>query len=90
MVINNCENHANISGTSNAVGGIVGGPVNETKGEVSVSGCTNTGDITGPSMVGGIIGKFTKGTIAEDNVNSGVITATAEGGASGDIIGLQK
>lgn len=90
MVINNCENHANISGSSNAVGGIVGGPVNETKGEVTVSGCTNTGDITGPSMVGGIIGKFTKGTIAEDNVNSGVITATAEGGASGDIIGLQK
>ena len=90
MTINNCENHGTITGSSNAVGGIVGGPVNETKGEVSVSGCTNTGDITGPSMVGGIIGKFTKGTIADDNVNSGVITHTAEAGVSGDIIGLQK
>ena len=90
MVINNCENHGTITGSSNAVGGIVGGPVNETKGEVHISGCSNTGDITGPSMVGGIIGKFTKGTVADDNVNSGVITATAEAGASGDIIGLQK
>ena len=90
MTINDCENHGSVTASANAAGGIVGGPVNESKGEMYVSGCTNTGAISAPSMAGGIVGKMTKGTIADDNVNSGVITATTEGGVSGEIIGLQK
>ena len=50
--ISGSDNSADVSSTGSYIGGLVG----NSKGKLTISESSNTGDITGPSYVGGILG----------------------------------
>ncbi|MBQ3407678.1 MAG: hypothetical protein IJH12_00540, partial [Clostridia bacterium] len=88
--INNCHNHAKISGKE-AVGGILG----RSTGGVQINKCSNEGSITGEnyggSYVGGLVGESGSSTSSEDNyiynsTNTGLVTGNSQ--SSGSIGGL--
>lgn len=81
-------NYASIYGkceeNNSCVGGITGYNDEYT---AKVNNCENKGDVTGSSnqkdaYIGGIVGYAEKGSIAEENVNSGKLDATAEKGTA--------
>jgi hypothetical protein len=76
-VMANCRNCGEINGTGNAVGGIVGEGTSW-----SITGCTNSGKVSGNSDVGGISGGD---GIVSGCSNSAAISATTNhaGGISG-------
>ena len=78
--IDNCENDVIIAATGfSSVGGIAG---NVSNGHIS--GCANTGSVTGDGYVGGVVG-YATGTI-ENCENAAVIAAT-DSFAAGGIVG---
>lgn len=84
-----CYNYGNVTSGGKDVGGIVG----QTHGgyiSKAILNCGNSGNITGTTNIGGIIGRHTTsgGTIMlQNDTNTGTITATAEGGLWGAICG---
>ena len=85
-----CINNGNVTCKANGVGGILGGPVNVSKSNMTISGCTNNGTITGGQKVAGIVGIVgAKGTIGDDNVNNGTVVSTANLYV-GEIIGIDN
>lgn len=86
--VKNCVSMVNISAeSSNNVGGIAGYC---TASDISVSGCSNYGNITGQSNAGGIIGYYNASALAgagvSDCYNAGIIT----GADAGMIIGYNN
>ncbi|MBQ7515877.1 MAG: filamentous hemagglutinin N-terminal domain-containing protein [Schwartzia sp.] len=79
-------NAGEVSSSDNMVGGVVG-----TMGGLSAPtliNAYNTGDVTGSSMVGGIVGSMDKGASEITNVyNTGRVTGTGTGGYVGGLIG---
>ena len=61
--------------------GYVGGITAETKGDI-ISGCINTGDITGKHTVGGITGSYTYGSLIAC-YNTGNVATTGSSYAGG-------
>lgn len=97
--IENSINYANIYGKCEenkvSIGGISGYNDTFTGYTATVNNCENKGDLTGISSkknvyMGGIVGYAESGSIAEDNVNSGRLDATAEQGTvyKNDIVGI--
>ena len=76
----NCGNEASISGSAN-VGGIVG----SVNGDCTVSGCYNSGSVSGTTgYIGGVTGQHWRAGSVENCYNTGVITGPATvGGVSG-------
>lgn len=69
MKVTNCNNTGTVTGTSNAIGGIVGLSCAE------VSGCTNSGAITGgSSSTGGVVGEQKSAGSVTGCVNMGNVT----------------
>ena len=69
------------SSTANA-GGIAG---NAT---ATITGCANSGNVTGTAVVGGIVGQLAKGSAVTDCSNSGTITGTlTTKGQVGGVVG---
>lgn len=69
--ITNCINRADVSQTKlkNYLGGIVG------YGQcVKITGCINTGDLSGANYIGGIIGKTYNGALIQGVYNTGNVT----------------
>lgn len=85
--VQNCENHATINSDTNA-GGIVGAAYyTQTGATMTISNCTNGGDVTGTSQaVGGVVG------LSAANVTSCNNTGNITGGttATGGIVGQQN
>lgn len=90
-IIEKSVNYANIYGkceeNNSNVGGITG--YNDTFDEeiAKVNNCKNKGNVTGISnqknaYVGGIVGYSEKGSIVDENINSGKLEATAEKGTA--------
>lgn len=73
-IVKNCVNYGSINGTSSLVGGIVGDDFEKV--EIKIMGCTNYGDVTADKSIGGIVGRFFKGEIA-DCTNYGTINGTS-------------
>ena len=72
LVITGCANSAAVSGSGHTVGGICGCRRNV------ITGCYNTGNVTGQHNVGGICGNLSMGDHRLSNCyNTGNITATA-------------
>lgn len=81
VVIENCVNYSNVSGTTN-----VGGFVGYAYKDVTIKNCVNHGKISGTSEIGGIIGKISSSTnTITDCYNTGDITASSKN--AGGIIG---
>jgi hypothetical protein len=78
--IRNCFNSADITGTSAAVGGIVG-----WNNDGIIENCHNTGTITGQINVGGIVGQTAGNSIVRHCLNVGDVTGTD--GMVGGIVG---
>ena len=97
LVVTDCTNNGTITGTSNGNGGIVGTTILSDGSAISVSGCTNTGSVSGYRYSGGIFaytinnssyGVSTNVTYTIDDCeNTGAITCT-DGNGSGGITGL--
>lgn len=87
--IENCTNNADVSalGGVGNVGGIVGAAYYTTPdGTMTISGCSNTGTITGTEAVGGIAGL--NSSFVDNCTNSGAITGSNY--SVGGIVGEQK
>ncbi|MBQ4556845.1 MAG: hypothetical protein IJA60_04270, partial [Clostridia bacterium] len=90
ITIKNCTNLCTVSGGSDFVGGIVG-RLDSSAEDALISGCKNTGAISGNSYVGGIAGfsSSTSGSITvEKCLNTGSVTTV--GGASAGIVGYWR
>lgn len=93
------KNSANVGTvTSNyaRVGGLIGQYAGSGAVETVISGCYNSGDITGDSNVGGLVGMTDKTTSVnplkiENSFNAGTLTATNTGGypSIGGMLGAQ-
>lgn len=82
------KNKKSVSGTGNNVGGIIGsqmimGSSSNSYSSCTISNCSNSGNVTGSSYVGGIIGngQCTKKdeNIWASNSNSGTISGSNKG-----------
>ena len=82
--ISNCKSGATVNGAGN-VGGIVGYCDGEAKDAMTVTGCQNTGSVTGKgNLVGGIVGNADRFTKISDCTNDGSVTGnTYVGGIAG-------
>ena len=78
--IKNCGNNAEVTGSS-AVGGVVG----YVGGASSVSGCYNSGSVTGNTgYIGGVTGQHWRAGTVENCYNTGTVTGPATvGGVTG-------
>ncbi len=94
--VSDCHNEADITVFNIFNGGTVGGIAARTYvqgnngGGVTISGCTNSGNITARGTVGGITGDASYGSTVIDCVNTGTISnvsAEAVGGIAGKISG---
>ena len=76
------------------IGGILGEDTNESSEYISVTGCTNTGEVIGTgdylgtthSFTGGILGWTARGAV-KDCLNTGAVTGLGE---SGGIVGVKR
>lgn len=83
----NCVNVGEVKGTGGSLGGIVGLILQKGVQNITITKCTNTGDVTGSNQVGGIAGNsrfitmgFAGGSVAiNDCLNQGAITAQTLG-----------
>lgn len=80
--VTNCTNYGRIGGSGDNMGGIT----SALYGTATVSSCTNNGEIVGKTNIGGITAQLDGGAISNCK-NNGTVTATNEGGLSGDIYG---
>ncbi len=78
--ITNCGNEATVSGSAN-VGGIAG----SVNGDCTVSGCYNSGSVTGTTgYIGGVTGQHWRAGTVENCYNTGPVTGPATvGGITG-------
>ncbi|SBW04877.1 exported hypothetical protein [uncultured Eubacteriales bacterium] len=93
----NCEFYGTITGTGSCVGGIAAAGYNSISAPntpcTSIQNCIVSADITGTDKVGGILGgengiaQNWSNAYVRNNVFSGTLKATGEGGVSGGIIG---
>lgn len=74
LVIENCHNEGNVLAGSYGSGGIVGRAVNKNVNKI-ITGCTNSGKVSGQYQVGGILG-FGYYAAITDCDNSGTISCT--------------
>lgn len=83
-VIRNCVNRANITGTKNYIGGIIGNSPLTGSCTITVSNCENHGNITAAIFAGGIAGLLSR---AENCRNFGKVESvtSAAGGIAGNI-----
>ncbi len=84
--IQNCDNHAAVTGNAFSIGGIAGQAIMKA----AVTDCTNNGTVTGPQFVGGIVGRVTASglKIITGCVNNGSIRGvTYVGGIAGAFAG---
>ena len=72
ILIENCYNKANVTGTS-SVGGILGGSINRSN-SATIKNCYNTGKITGNSYAGGIAGMLSN---VSRSYNTGEVTGSS-------------
>ncbi len=90
--VKNCKNYGTITASgSRDVGGIVGQTHGYGDYEKCISDCANSGNISGATNVGGIIGRhtYTGGELLlSGNTNSGTISATD--GTNGPIFGKNE
>lgn len=79
-IVRNCGNNANVTGAS-AVGGVAG----YVGGASTVSGCYNSGSITGTTgYIGGVTGQHWRAGTVENCYNAGTVTGPATvGGVAG-------
>lgn len=77
--IANCSNAASIVSTGNKCGGIAG------TNDVTIVGCSNTGSVTGATLVGGITGEQSKDAVMVGCSNTGNVKNTSYG--AGGLIG---
>ena len=81
--INNCFNYGNVTSSNGRVGGIISYATKYTH----ITGCGNTGDVSGTQYIGGIVGQLvgSKYSSIHDSYNSGNITgdSTYVGGIVG-------
>ena len=94
--ITNCINDVKVESTAGQAGGIVGivyDDSNASKHATSITGCTNTGDVTATQYAGGIVGDIYNSTADIANVieitgctNIGNITVNT-GNVAGGIVG---
>ena len=85
VLIENCANEGDIHSSASNIGGILG----EGLAGVRINGCSNTGNISGASSVGGLVGYMqeSKGTCEiRNSYNKGTVTG---GSYTGGIIGNQ-
>ena len=81
--IENCGNQAAVSGGNN-VGGVAG----SVNGDATVSGCYNSGNITGTiGYIGGVTGQHWRAGMVENCYNVGVVTGPA---TVGGVVGGHK
>ena len=92
--ITNCTNNANVTGTADFIGGIVGASGNndnKTTITRTITNCVNNGAVKGVGYIGGIDGRPYVGNVTyEDCINNGTVTATStavERGSAGGIVG---
>ncbi len=75
--IENCTNHADVAvGQNNYAGGVCGYMTNYSAKSSVVTGCRNTGKVSGKNFVGGIVGNASDGTDVTNCRNSGAISGT--------------
>lgn len=75
MSIVNCANTGNVSATGTYTGGIIGYANMKTLTEIKC--CYNSGEISGTSYVGGIVGSAARKTEITDCYNAGAVSGTS-------------
>lgn len=75
VTISDCVNHAEISGTSNAIGGLVG----RLNAATTMTKCKNYGNVTGGTYVGGLVG-VNASTLMTACANFGTVSASDQVG----------
>ena len=82
LSITNCHSTANVKGTGEKVGGIVG-----YGGDLMISKCSSKGNISGSSKVGGIVGQIDFYGEITQSFSAGSIKGYKSGGIAGEING---
>ena len=82
VTISNSHNHGNITTSGARIGGIVG----NMQQIAGLSYCSNTGEINGTGMVGGIVG-YAVGASISNLINKGSVTSPTASGHAGGILG---
>ena len=73
--VKDCSNTAEISSTSGGyIAGIVGNTTTDSH-EVSISGCSNSGNISATSFAAGIVSQLRDGISLDNCINSGTVTS---------------
>lgn len=84
--IRNCVNKAEVKGNNDYTGGITGAahnaPTTPNLYGATISGCTNNGEVSGVSSVGGIVGYADRAHV-EDCNNTATISGTGNYGTGG-------
>lgn len=86
-VIDRCANHVNVTSATVWCGGIVG---NMGNAATTVTNSYNTGNITGTTSCGGVVGMNNAGSVVENVYNVGVITGTTVGACVGGTPAKEK
>ncbi len=84
LVIENCRNEGDVLAGSYGVGGIVGRAVNKNVNK-TITGCSNSGKVSGQYQIGGILG-FGYYAVLTDCTNSGEIACTNSSGTLVSIV----
>ena len=101
LTMENCVNYGSITSTASGdtrseIGGLLGFIATPIQVEVSLTGCANTGDITGYDA-GGLVGTLSHNAsyvntkiFIRSCLNTGTVTARKEGDSPGEAIGVLK
>ena len=101
LTMENCVNYGSVTSTGNSdtgstIGGLVGYITAPIQVEVSITGCANTGDITG-CYAGGLVGYLTHNAsyvntklFIRSCLNTGTVTTRKEGVSPGEAICFLK
>ena len=76
-----------VSQTKNVLGGLVG----QNRGALTISNCINSGSVTGPTQIGGIVANVNNDAISltiKNTINVGTLRTTRTTGASAHIGGI--
>lgn len=77
-IVDRCSNHATITGTSDRIGGVVGGMFMSSD---TLTNCYNTGEIISSSTRGGVVGYFRAGCVINNIYNIGKVKEGANSSA---------
>lgn len=86
-VIKNCVNNADVTGSSTYIGGVVG---NLNQLTASMQNCYNTGNISGTTNCGGVVGGHVAKATIENVFNVGEISGTKVAGCAGGTTSKQN